>query len=180
MTVADGTEAGDPSLGRRLDTVQSTLETLERELTKENRLRSERIAKTERTQRWVIGLVLVGIMVGVLGVIVGTTAFSAARTARDVQRTTAVNTVTARLGVCLQQRSAADTAINASHQHDLILADKLEPKPRSPMVEAAVQSALAELHASDVATIRKRDCSPQGIADFYSGRGGFEPLPKRP
>lgn len=180
MTVADGMEAADPSLGQRLDAVQSSLETLERAISEENRLRSERIAKAEKATRWLARACVLCLLIAVVAVIVAVRAISVGNEAHDAQKATAAATADARLGACQQQRVSQDNAIAASHSHDVVLADNLAPKPRSPREQERVDSYLRQASESDVRQYRKRLCTPQAIADFYSGHGGYEPLPKGP
>jgi len=178
VTVADGTGAVGDSLADRLNAVQGSLDTLEREISRENRLRSERIAASENKARWLTRAVVLALFVGLVGVVVGIRGVAIGNEAHAAQRAASATTADARLGACTQQRVAADIAIAASHSHDVVLADTLAPTPRSPRDEARVQKYLADAHASDVLQYRKRDCSPNGIQAFYSGRGGYEPLPK--
>lgn len=174
-----------PDISARLDAVQESLTTLEREISKENRLRVRRIAKSEKASKWARRIAVVGILGACVGGYLGWQGNTNASTARDAadRANEALSlykdaTADARFGSCMQQRSSAVNAIVSSHNHDVILADQIEPPPRAPLTQLAVDRALAALHASDVTNNRKRDCSPTGIADFLSGHGGYEPLPK--
>lgn len=176
--------AGDEDIKQELRDVAIEVAELRAETERENELRAKRIKTAEEAIEGQKSLTRRALLVAAAAVVVALIASAAAAVAiiSAIQSNHALSaekerTVEARLGSCLQQRKTADIAIAASHSHDVVLSDTLAPGPRTDATQALVDTYLDKAHRSDVIENRKRDCSPQGIVDFLSGRGGYEVPP---
>lgn len=81
---------------------------------------------------------------------------------------------------CIADASRAQTSIVGFGAHDLVEADKLVPLPRTPETQARVDDYLRSQHDKIASIFLIRNCTPQGIEDYFStpqGPHAFLPPP---
>lgn len=165
---AEGETVDLATISRQVHDLTDLAAGIESRMADENQLTKERIDGQNRLAKWAIG-------VGAVGVAIGLIALVSVGISVETQHDFHASTQTARAGSCMQQRVSAKNTIAAADDHDLKLAELLIPSAnRTPAQQRAVAAGLAKLHESSVDKNPLRLCTAAGIADFLSGRGGYE------
>lgn len=146
-------------LNDRLDALQVVAERVREELARENVKRDRRI----HTNRVLTGMVSV---LAVIGIGVGTEAYSAGHDAKRALRNSIEQIHVSQKAACDQYNDQQDTIIAGDHRQASTLAKHLAPTPRSERVQKLIDDYLSDANRTSVDSHKHRDCTPRGIAKY--------------
>jgi len=147
----------DDDLIARLASLQASIDNVRSDMEREAVKRDKRIKTNQRAIIAAIGVAVLAVLVGGLGV----------KTARDANSDRAARTIVACKQYNRQQNDQADAERAESHDFVTALtAGSTDPDigTKAAMFNAKHDALIASAH-------KLRDCSPKGIAAFYSPNG---------
>lgn len=144
-----GRRVEDMTIGDLIHSIDSLSGALERHRTN--------LEKTDRRSVWSQRIAIIGVCVALIG---GAAAW------RAIVLNNAV--VGARKASCIAYNIAQQQAIDSEDKHDVVTANNIAPKPRSPTVQQQVTVYLAQEHKTAEEGHRFRLCTKAGIAAYLT------------